>query len=46
MNRVEEEWHQLKSPEIAGQMFEDKYDLTTAVMNGMEARSIKGGYTL
>ncbi len=27
-------------------MFEDEYDLALAVMAGMQARSIKGGYTL
>lgn len=46
MNRIEEEWHQLKTHEIAGRMFEDEYDLALAVMDGMEARSINGGYTL
>lgn len=46
MNRIEEEWHQLKTHEIAGQMFEDEYDLALAVMAGLEARSINGGYTL
>lgn len=46
MNRIEAEWHQLKSHEIAGRMFEDEYDLATAIMNGMQARSDKGGYTL
>ncbi len=46
MNRIEEQWHQLKTHEIAGQMFEDEYDLAIAVMNGMESRSNKGGYTL
>lgn len=46
MNRVESEWHQLKTHEIAGQMFEDEYDLAIAVIHGMEARSISGGFTL
>lgn len=46
MNRIEDEWHQLKTHEIAGQMFEDEYDLALAVMAGLEARSITGGYTL
>jgi len=32
--------------EIAGRMFEDEYDLALAIMDGMEARSVKGGYTL
>ena len=26
MNRIEDEWHQLKTHEIAGRMFEDEYD--------------------
>ncbi len=30
----------------AGRMFEDEYDLALAIMDGMEARSVKGGYTL
>ncbi len=46
MNRIEDEWHQLKTHEMAGQMFEDEYDLAIAVIDGMEARSISGGYTL
>ena len=46
MNRIKEEWHQLKTHEIAGRMFEDEYDLAIAVSDGMEARSKKGGYTL
>jgi hypothetical protein len=46
MNRIEDEWHQLKTHELAGQMFEDEYDLALAVIAGMEARSINGEYTL
>lgn len=46
MNRIEDEWHQLKAHEIAGRMFEHEYDLAQAVMSGMEARSAKGEYTL
>ena len=46
MNRIEDQWHQLKTHEIAGRMFEDEYDLALAIMDGMEARSIEGGYTL
>jgi hypothetical protein len=44
MNRIEDEWHQLKTHEIAGRMFEDEYDLALAIMDRMEARSVKGGY--
>lgn len=46
MNRIEEQWHQLKVHEIAGQMFEDEYDLAMAVIQGMEARSEVGRYCL
>lgn len=46
MNRIEDEWHQLKTHEIVGQMFEDEYDLAIAVMKGMKTRSEKGEYSL
>jgi putative transposase len=46
MNRIEEQWHQLKTHEIAGQMFEDEYDLAMAVIQGMETRSQSGEHTL
>lgn len=46
MNRIEDQWHQFKTHEIAGRMFEDEYDLALAIIDGMEARSVKGGYTL
>jgi putative transposase len=46
MNEIEPEWHQLKSHEIAGQMFDNEYDLAMAVIEGVTNRSQKGGYTL
>ena len=46
MNRIEDQWHQLKTHEIAGRMFEDEYDLALAIIDGMEARSLQGGYSL
>lgn len=46
MNPIETEWHQLKCHEIAGQMFDNEYDLAMAIMDGMKARSEAGGYTL
>lgn len=46
MNPIETQWHQLKSHEIAGQMFENEYDLAIAVMDGMKARSQAGNYAL
>jgi hypothetical protein len=44
MNPIEGEWHQLKVYELIGRMFEDEYDLATAVINGIQARSIQGDY--
>jgi hypothetical protein len=46
MNRIEDQWHQLKAHEIVGQMFEDEYDLAMAVIKGMEMRSEAMGYAL
>ncbi len=45
MNLIESEWHQLKTHELAGQMFEDEYDLALAVMEGVEARAEQKGYS-
>ncbi|MEH1930720.1 MAG: hypothetical protein V7K83_25130 [Nostoc sp.] len=44
--RIESEWYQLKTHEIAGQMFDNNYDLAMAIIDGMEARSVKGEYAL
>lgn len=46
MNPIETQWHQLKSHEIAGQMFDNEYDLAITVIEGMTARSQTGGYTV
>ncbi len=46
MNPIEGQWHQLKTHELVGRMFEDEYDLAMAVMNGMEDRSRSGEYSL
>lgn len=46
MNPIEGQWHQLKTHEIAGRMFDNEYDLALAVMDDMESRSEQGGYTL
>jgi hypothetical protein len=45
MNPIESEWHQLKTHELAGQMFEDELDLAYVVMDGVEARSRVEGRT-
>ncbi len=44
MNLIETEWHQLKTHELAGRMFEDEYDLALAVIQGIEARAEKQDY--
>lgn len=44
MNLIETEWHQLKTHELAGRIFEDEYDLAVAVIEGVEARAHKGQY--
>ena len=36
----------LRPMKLRSRMFEDEYDLALAVMDGMEARSVKGGYAL
>jgi transposase len=41
LNQIEPEWHQLKTHELAGRMFEDEYDLAQAVIEGIEERSQK-----
>lgn len=36
LNLIEPKWHQLKTHELAGRMFEDEYDLTVAIIAGIE----------
>jgi hypothetical protein len=43
---IECEWHQLKSHEISGQMFDNEYDLALAIISGMNSRSSDGGYAI
>ena len=45
MNPIEPEWHQLKTHELAGRMFEDEYDLALAVIEGVEHRGQQGQYS-
>ena len=35
-----------QDPRNIARIFEDEYDLALAIIDGMEARSLKGGYTL
>lgn len=46
MNPIESQWHQLKSHNLAGQMFEDELDLAYAVIDGVEARGQQGVLTI
>lgn len=46
MNEIETQWHQLKTHEIAGRMFDNEYELAIAIIDGMEARTQQGGCTL
>lgn len=43
MNRIENEWQQIKSQELGGQIFEDEYDLAVAVMEGVQSRCQRRG---
>lgn len=44
LNLIEPEWHQLKTHELAGRMFEDEYDLAIAVIEAIEKRSQRNNY--
>ncbi|MEM9163232.1 MAG: transposase [Cyanobacteria bacterium P01_F01_bin.4] len=46
LNLIETQWHQLKTHELAGRMFEYEDELTEAIVDGMIDRSHKGGYKL
>jgi putative transposase len=44
MNRIEDEWHQLKNHELAGRSYEDEYELVKGIIEGVKARGIRKGY--
>lgn len=46
MNLIEPEWHQLKTDELAGRIFEDEYNLALAVIERVETRAKRGQYTV
>jgi transposase len=46
MNLIEAQWHQLKTHEIAGRIFDYEYDLANAIIDGLENRSKQGGWAL
>jgi transposase len=45
LNQIEPEWHQLKTHELAGRMFDDEFDLAQAVIQAIESRSSKNNCT-
>lgn len=46
LNPIEGQWHQLKTHELAGRMFEYEDDLAEAIVDGMIDRSVRGDYEL
>lgn len=44
MNPIEPQWHQLKTHQLRGQMFEHELDLAYAVIDGIDARAEAGEY--
>ena len=46
LNPIEGQWHQLKTHELAGRMFEYEDQLAEAIVDGMIDRSIRGNYEL
>ena len=43
LNRIENEWQRIKEDELAGQMFEDEYELSLAVIRAIEFRALRNG---
>ena len=46
MNPMVGEWHQLKTHEIAGQMFDNSYDLAIFIEAEVENRYLPKGYNV
>lgn len=46
LNPIEGQWHQLKTHELAGRMFEYEDELAEAIVDGLIDRSHRGGYDL
>ena len=45
LNPIETEWHQLKTHELRGHMFEHELDLAYAVIDGIDQRAQAAGYS-
>lgn len=46
MNRIEDEWLHLKRNELACRVFDNEYDLTMAIMAGVESRANNACYSV
>lgn len=44
LNRIEDQWLHLKRDELAGQVFEDEFELAMAIVEGMDHRAQQGQY--
>ncbi len=44
LNLIEAQWHQLKTHELSGQIFDNQYDLAMAVIDGISKRSEKNNW--
>ena len=44
LNLIEGEWHQLKTHELAGRMFDYEDELMEAIVDGINDRAERGGY--
>ena len=46
MNRIEDQWLHLKRQELAGRIFDDEYDLSLAIIHGLENRGQQGNFSV
>ena len=46
MNRIEDQWLHLKRQELAGQVFDDEYDLILAIIQGIYNRGKQGNFSV
>ena len=46
MNRIEDQWLHLKRQELAARVFDDEYDLTLAIIQGLENRGQQNNFAV
>ena len=46
MNRIEDQWLHLKRQELAGRVFDDEYDLSLAIIQGVSNRGKQGNFSV